>query len=348
MSDNVYKMQWKDAEEQSWLVKMFDQSGGGNPYNINVFTQQIGGGLRQVRFFFSNIPASATDTTIGYSSDNGATWTDASAGLASPATITVPDGIEYVYRFIVNYADPLLDETFLIEELGVTEYLTPTGHPLDIFVVNNDPDKFQTIKAKQAVLRFHSNRSINLATFRKGEKWDDRFYVEIYKNSRIVMKGYPILDDMSEPFLDKRNEVNITMTDRLGTLKERELKDFDGTVPMNEKRLATIVAMALGKTGMNLPINVVSNLREEHCFRIGNCTFYAATSRITISDTNADGFFIAGHSYRFSGSAANNTNYLVTAVNTPFSWLTELIVSTPVVDEVNANCTIEDLTNAGN
>lgn len=350
----VYRMQWKDAEAQSWMVKMYDLANpGNNPYNIQYSIVDNGNGTQTVSFTYVNLPGDADNIRIAFSADGGATfspWTDYPIPPSvSPLAYTLPVG-DYIYLFQVQFSDPIADdEQFVVNELiEQIEELTPTGHPLDISVVNNELNKFQPVKAKQAVMRFLSNASINLLTFRNGPGWDTRFYVEVYKNGRFVLKGYPVMDDVAEPFLAPRNEVSITITDRLGTLKDRELKDLDDTTPKNEKRIAAFYAMALRLTGLNLPINVVSNLREEHSFKTANCSFYAATSRITISDTNADGFFVAGHTYRFSGSAANNVNFLVTAVSNPFSWLTQLIVSTPVVDETDANCVIEDLTNAGN
>lgn len=345
-------MQWKDAEQQSWLVKMYDlASGDNNPYNLNYSVADNGDGTQTVTVNWLTIPAGCTGVRIEASADGGSTFPylyNFPATTSPGVWATLPAG-DYLYLLSFIVPVPGDNEQFVLNELAEQyEELTPTGHPLDIYVVNNDVNKFQQVKAKQAVLRFLSTATINLNSFRTGAKWDSRFYAEVFKNSRAVLKGFPILDDVGEPFLDKRNEVNITITDRLGTLKERELKDLDGTVPNNEKRLAAIVAMALRKTGMNLPVNIVSNLREEHCYKSVHVDFVAGINEIQVVYDNADGFFVAGHVYKFSGSAANDGNYTAVTVTTPLSFLTVLTVAGPLTAEVDAICVIEDITNSGN
>lgn len=343
-------MRWMDAEAQSWLLKMYDlASGDNNPYNLYYTEADNGGGTQTLTVNWVTIPAGCVSVRIVATLDGSTPVHEETFGTTSPAVwSTLPTG-NYIYLLYFEIPVPGDDELFILNELEEQyEELTPAAHPLDIYVVNNSPEKYQAIKAKQAVMRFISTALVNLNTFRIGDKWDSRFYVEIFRNNRAVLKGYPILEDLAEPFLDKRNEVSITITDRLGTLRERELTDLNGTLPTGEKRLAAIVAMCLRKTGMNLPINVVSNLREENSYKTKLVDFVAGLNEIQVVYDNADGFFVAGHTYKLSGSAANDGNYTAITVTNPLSFLTVLTVAGPLTGEVNATCVIEDVTNSGN
>lgn len=148
---------------------------------------------------------------------------------------------------------------------GTTVFTPITGadDPLHIFVVDNDENKFSPIKALQAEIKFLSTAAINLNSF-IGTSEDNRWYVEILLGSNIVFKGFLILDDMDEDFLDSNtsNVVTLIATDNIGLLKDEALTKFDGTNPRGYYRIITYLAWALGKTGLSLPINVVQNVRE--------------------------------------------------------------------------------------
>lgn len=159
-------------------------------------------------------------------------------------------------------------ETFA--EGRTVEYrsLQPSGEPIRLECIDNDEDKFTSIRAKQCIIEFLSNNKYDLNTFSQGE--DNRWYVEALVGAQIVFKGYLILSpDLKEGFLSPPNIVSLTAIDGLGTLKDIPLTNFDGLSPIlvrpkEQFRWLYYLGWALSKTSLRLPINIEHNLRFEN------------------------------------------------------------------------------------
>jgi hypothetical protein len=136
--------------------------------------------------------------------------------------------------------------------------------PCHISVTDNEEEKFTPIKAKQAEIKFLSTTETNLSSFSTPE--DRRWYVEIFLGDVIQFKGFLILDDADEDFLDSEysNTVTLLATDNIGLLKDEPLTNFTDNNPRGYFNLITYVAWCLKKTGLSLNINVVHNVKEEH------------------------------------------------------------------------------------
>lgn len=144
--------------------------------------------------------------------------------------------------------------------------LVPSGVPATVSVIDNSENPFNVINSKQLTIRFRNTVSYNLNTFATGE--DGRWLVNYYMddgaggNSRVVFKGFLVLDDISEPLLPYgAEEVVLTATDGLGLLKDIPLTDFDGNVPVGKYKISEILAMALSKTGLDLESRVSFNIK---------------------------------------------------------------------------------------
>lgn len=161
------------------------------------------------------------------------------------------------------------DNTTLDVEEIIPINLTGSGTPLVLSVIDNSEDKFTVIKALQLEINFLSTNTVNMGTFAEGD--DNRYYVEVtYGVEQLkIFKGHLVLDDLSEPFICHPNEVNLKATDGLGLLKDIPLTDFDNENPKGTFSIIQYITWALVKTGMELNINALFNLRNktaEHAF----------------------------------------------------------------------------------
>lgn len=136
--------------------------------------------------------------------------------------------------------------------------------PCHIFIVDNNEEKFTPIRAKQAEIKFNSTRDTNLSTFIAAE--DNRWYVEILVGGNVKFKGYLILDDIDEDFLDPAasNVVTLIATDNIGLLKDEPLTNFLNANPRGYFSLIQFAAWCFSKTNLNLSINLCHNLQEDH------------------------------------------------------------------------------------
>jgi hypothetical protein len=164
-----------------------------------------------------------------------------------------------------------------LEDDTTTEWevitLTGSGDPIRLSTVDNSEDKFTGLKPLQATIKFISSNTVNITTFTTEELpvggvdvGDPRWRVEIYYNTytakNIIFRGFLNLDDCFEPFLPEKNEVTLVANDGLGGLKNIPLTDFNGDNPRDYNRIADYLGWALSKTGLELPLKAVFNIRE--------------------------------------------------------------------------------------
>jgi hypothetical protein len=152
---------------------------------------------------------------------------------------------------------------------------TPTFIPLtctsaELIVVNDSEDKFSTIKGKRLEFSFKSTASHHLSVF--VDPTDNKWLVEGFLNATQIFSGWLVTDATREAFLPPETYiVSLTASDNLGLLKDLPLTKPDGTNPRGRFRLIDYVSWCLKKTGFNLPINIVNNLKPlelttEHSF----------------------------------------------------------------------------------
>lgn len=272
-----YISEFKNFEGQDVSIRIEDRlSGNANPYGLIFDIQDIGGGNILVRCFY-NLPAGATDTKLGYSIDGGASWTDTSTGLTSPASITIPNTYAYIYRMIFVYTPPTPDEVFYMDALeGVTDELTPGGNPCRLIINNGSEDKMNVISGMQLVMEVNAQDNNLLNKLLLGTYSDRRYYVEADINGYPIFRGWLQLADTDEPFLP-RPVIRLTANDGLGSLKNKKLKDFTDANPTGKQKLIKFISWCLRQTGVEVNFNAVFNIREEddgtlaaepdkHCF----------------------------------------------------------------------------------
>lgn len=221
-------------------------------------------------------------------------------------------GIIYQLSF-KNVEDKLvrvfIEDNSTEADTPVTINLDPSGDPCRISTIDNNEDKFNPIKAQQAIISFFSNGEQSLETFSDGP--DDRFSVTIDYNGTIIFKGFLSLNDNSEDFLPPRNVVALTANDKLGALKEIPLTDNDGINPIGKYKLIDYVVFCLKKTGLNLPVNIIHNLRHGTGEKSISTTFGSPdSSSLLVSNDNLS-FFYPGQVLQTTNTASNNLTFTV-------------------------------------
>lgn len=214
-----------------------------------------------------------------------------------------------------TFCKALIGDSF-VQTTGTPQIipLEPSESPIVISNIDNDEAKFTSIRAQQATLSFISTQSLGLATFSDGP--DDRFPVTILYGTTIVFYGFLSLTDNSEAFLPARNIVTLTATDKLGALKDIPLTDSNGDNPQGMFTIAELVAMCLKKTGLDLEIRVMQNLRHGTGQKQINAGF-GEFDGYAILMSNADAsFFYAGQRVQITGTTSNNVEFTVFSVST--------------------------------
>lgn len=142
--------------------------------------------------------------------------------------------------------------------------------PLKIEVVDNDEDKFTTIRSKQAIINIHTSDGIGLETFAEGG--DNRYKVTIYSPTEMLLVGWLSISDLQEDFLPDPNILTLIATDGLGFLSGEPLTDLNGDNPYKENRIIDYIIWCLAKTGNSLGFVICMNIREENAIVLDSDT----------------------------------------------------------------------------
>lgn len=250
--------------------------------------------------------------------------TDGDYTIISDPTFTAPVLTPFLIHGTVhfNIDSAPVPGTAAVDGVQFEDITTPdivqlqgSGSPDVLQIIDNNEDKFTTIRAKQLTAQFIATSSVDVNTFVKGE--DNKWYVESWTNTRdnIDFKGFLITDDLQQPFLPVEGNIVCTLlaTDRLGTLKNVQLTDDSKVIPQGKWKISQYLSWMLKKTGMSLPIYVVNNIKP------GSGSF-TTDAQFDLSDVRNVGmndnitsqrFFYPGQRVRITGSTSNDGTYTV-------------------------------------
>lgn len=219
--------------------------------------------------------------------------------------------------------------------------LQAAGEPLTISVINNDDNKMAVVRAKQAIIRFLTDRAAGLDVSLFAEASDNQFKVEILADNLTLFLGFLMISDIEQRFLPDPQVVEITATDHLGILKEIPLTADDGSLLVGKYKIAHLLATALKKTGLELDINVVNNVRHgSGTVTVDLISFVADGDLLFVSNAWYN-YFYPGQRITVSSSIANNITLTVLAV-TP-SFFTIISVQEALTNEaLTANVVLSD------
>lgn len=234
------------------------------PYNLHVtIDDSIGDGNELVTLYWDNIPSGTTSIKFSYAPAGTTLWTDET--IMSPDAsgfyqITIPIGN---YDFKIEIKAPLAVETYYIYADFYID-LEMADNPVIIRTVDNDEDKFTSIRSKAAEIRVHTNNDVNVMTFGGGGDNQYQVTISVGTESNIIFTGWLSISDLSQTFLPDPNVLVLTATDGLGFLKDVPLTDFNGAVPEYHHKLIEYITWCLANTGLQLDLAVEMNLIEKY------------------------------------------------------------------------------------
>jgi hypothetical protein len=184
----------------------------------------------------------------------------------------MPYLVQYQYSYkqkIASSSQQVQVTLFQKSSLGsgtpVITQLVASKPAFRVNVIDNDKDKFKSVRGKQATLMFKPQTGITASTFSSGA--DDEWIVEavVVSTGFFLFKGFLIMDDHQQSFLpvSHQYDIELTATDNLGTLKEVPLTDDSGLYIRGYKKIIEVIAQCLRKTGLQLDIIVRDSWMEE-------------------------------------------------------------------------------------
>jgi hypothetical protein len=184
----------------------------------------------------------------------------------------MPYLVQYQYSYkqkIGTSAQTVQVTLFQKSSLGsgtpVITQLVASKPAFKVNVIDNDKDKFRSVRGKQATLMFKPQTGITASTFSSGA--DDEWIVEavVVSTGFFLFKGFLVMDDHQQSFLpvSHQYDIELTATDNLGTLKEVPLTDDSGLYIRGYKKIIEVIAQCLRKTGLQLDIIVRDSWMEE-------------------------------------------------------------------------------------
>lgn len=342
----VYRIEFINFEENTVRIDL--QSGNvptttGNTLSVptNIAFSNSGGFIEILYYATSFFYVGMSFTVAGSVSNDGSyTVTSLTGSVGGPLTIFVPQTMvdEYVGIGPVVFTDNSTTDPQIIPLQG-------TGTPLVISTINNDQDKFQPIRSKQAVIQFISDSSVpaDISTFSTGP--DNKWIVDIsiIGVTPFLFRGFLIMADNQQPFQPDPQTVQLTATDHLGALKDVDLLDFAGNNPKGCYRIADLIMMCLRRTGVILDLYVVNNLRTGS----GQTVELALFSSANVFETPLTDFFYVGQRFTISGTTSNDGTYTVGQTTVALGVLfilvveggltVEAIISTTFTDEASSS-----------
>lgn len=211
------------------------------------------------------------------------------------------------------------------------------GDPLHISVIDNDEDKFTTIRSKQAEIKIKTGGGIDINTFCEGE--DQRYYVEIFIDDLIIFRGFLMIPDMQQDFMPDPNDLLLVATDNLPLLKDVALVDADGEVPQFDNKLIEYLQWSLRRTGIIQNINIINSLKHGTKTLVSDAIFVSADNKIFLP---ANDFFYTGQQFSVTGSTSNDGTYTVKGIGFLLVQIV-LVNQTTVVDETVSGILFTDL-----
>lgn len=242
-------------------------------------------------------------------------------------------------RIDISPTDILIPDIYTPEVF----YLVGTANPLVVSTINNERDKFQSVRSKQAIIQFRSDSAagFDINTFSKGSDSLWKVDISLISTSVKIFTGFLILDDNQQPFQPDPQVVTLTATDHLGALKDVPLVTSSDVNPTGKIKIGVLIADCLRKTGLSLNINVVNNLRTGSGEYTAQALFSFAGQYIAVTTVTEIAFFYPGQEITITGTASNNgTRHVVRTVF--LAGVTEVYLEEAIVSEGGISTTFTD------
>jgi len=175
----------------------------------------------------------------------------------------------YNTRYILPF-DNDLDEFYEI----YLEYLDFVGDPTilkgtdDVLTLRStagDENKLESIIGTEALINIVVEEDTDITIADLVASQDNQIRVTIYRDedyTKSVFQGFVVVEDNSQPFLDKPFVLSIRALDGLGLLKGVDLEDTDSLRFVGIQSVLSWIAQILHKTGQTLNLRVYFNFFE--------------------------------------------------------------------------------------
>ena len=257
-------------------------------------------------------------------------------------------GLEYRSEWMMqNDTDivrvSIFDTDLITDDLPVIVNMVPSGNPLTISIIDNDKDKYKAIKSRQAKIEVLTSNEVGFETF--ADASDNRYRVEIRLNpdgaNTPLLFGFLSLADNQEDFLPDPNVLVLTATDHLGMIKDIPMTMPSGAVPSGKSKMIDYLSWCLRKTGLDLEIYVVNNLRHGSG-ELTNAATFSSAGNYFVTNSLLTNFFYPGQPLTISGTASNDGSFEVESVDNS-GVVTQVTLTTAItVGEVAAGASFSD------
>ena len=230
-------------------------------------------------------------------------------------------GLEYRSEWkMMNDTDivrvSIFDTDTITDDPPTIVNMVPSGNPLTISIIDNDRDKYKAIKSRQAKIEVLTSNEVGFETFADGH--DNKYRVEIRLHpdgaNTAIFFGFLSLADNQEDFLPDPNVLVLTATDHLGMLKDIPMTMPSGANPSGKSKMIDYLTWCLRKTGLDLEVYSVNNLRHGSGNLTNAATFSASGNYFVTAGLLTD-FFYAGQIITISGTTSNNGTFTVESVD---------------------------------
>jgi len=175
-------------------------------------------------------------------------------------------GTKYILGF-TNDLNELYEIYFdFLDYEGDITQLTGTDDVLMVRSTAGDENKMEPILGTEALINTFVQEETNLSIADLIAQHDNDIRVTIYRDedySKHVYQGFIVVEDNSQPFMDKPYALSVRALDGLGLLKGVDLVDTEGLRFVGSQSVLSWIAQILAKTGQTMNLRVYFNFFEE-------------------------------------------------------------------------------------
>ena len=165
-----------------------------------------------------------------------------------------------------NDLDELYEIYFdFLDYVGDITQLTGTDDVLTIRATGGDENKLEPILGTEALINIWVDEETPLSIADLIAQHDNDIRVTIYRDedySKHVYQGFIVVEDNSQPFMDKPYMLSVRALDGLGLLKGVDLVDADDLRFTGQLSVLSWIAQILAKTGQTLNLRTYFNFFE--------------------------------------------------------------------------------------
>lgn len=156
-------------------------------------------------------------------------------------------GLKYKLDYCDINSNPLRLEILERDYSGIVYMIEGSEEPFILQVNNDKGDKSGYFQSTSADISIFADEHFNIDNLLSNDETQLR--VDFYKSNVLAWTGFVVPDFFDEE-ISSVKIVNLTASDRLGTLKSATLEDLSEMVTIQ-----SLLSQSLAKTGLSLPLN---------------------------------------------------------------------------------------------